>query len=113
MRFFLNIFAGLGVADSIGSILMALCFVLLCWNASTHHSQTLGILLIFGVCMLWVSLGTSALALIDGIACFVVNKKGGKSVGGLPTAAFVLGLVAFLLSWATAAALVISDSAFL
>lgn len=63
--------------------------------------------------MLWVSLGTSGLALIDGIACFVVNKKGGKSVGGLPTAAFVLGLVAFLLCWGTVAALVISDSAFL
>ena len=109
---FLNIFAGLGVADSIGSILMALCFILLCWNAIANDSQSAAFLLILGVCGLWVSLGTSGLACIDGIVCFVLHKKNGN-VGPLSVAAFVLGIVSFLLCWGTVAALLISGGSFL
>ena len=36
-RVFVNVFAGLGVADSIGSILLALCFILLCWNTMANE----------------------------------------------------------------------------
>ena len=107
-----NVFAGLGVADSIGSILLALCFILLCWNAIANDSQTTALLLIFGTCGLWVSLGTSGLACIDGIVCFVLHKKNGN-VGPLSVAAFVLGIVSFLLCWGTVAALLISGGSFL
>ena len=111
-RVFVNVFAGLGVADSIGSILLALCFILLCWNAIANDSQSAAFLLILGTCGLWVSLGTSGLACIDGIVCFVLHKKNGN-VGPLSVAAFVLGIVSFLLCWGTVAALLISGGSFL
>ena len=111
-RVFVNVFAGLGVADSIGSILLALCFILLCWNAVVNDSQTTAFLLILGTCGLWVSLGPSGLACIDGIVCFVLHKKNGN-VGPLSVAAFVLGIVSFLLCWGTVAALLISGGSFL
>lgn len=111
-RVFVNVFAGLGVADSIGSILLALCFILLCWNAIANASQSAAFLLILGTCGLWISLGTSGLACIDGIVCFVLHKKNGN-VGPLSVAAFVLGIVSFLLCWGTVAALLISGGSFL
>ena len=111
-RVFVNVFAGLGVADSIGSILLALCFILLCWNTIANDSQSAAFLLILGTCGLWVSLGTSGLACIDGIVCFVLHKKNGN-VGPLSVAAFVLGIVSFLLCWGTVAALLISGGSFL
>ena len=111
-QIFVNVFAGLGVADSIGSILLALCFILLCWNTIANDSQSAAFLLILGTCGLWVSLGTSGLACIDGIVCFVLHKKNGN-VGPLSVAAFVLGIVSFLLCWGTVAALLISGGSFL
>ena len=110
LKVFLSFFSGFGFVDNLIAISFAIMFFIMLWFTLESGSAGAALVLILGLCALWAGIGLSGFGLIVGITVFAIVKKKKLSVGFLPTAAFVTGIVAFLLCWGAFVVLIVSGA---
>ena len=110
LKVFLSFFSGFGFVDNLIAISFAIMFFIMLWFTLESGSAGAALVLILGLCALWAGIGLSGFGLIVGITAFAIVKKKKLSVGFLPTAAFVTGIVAFLLCWGAFVVLIVSGA---
>ena len=110
LKVFLSFFSGFGFVDNLIAISFAIMFFIMLWFTLESGSAGAALVLILGLCALWAGIGLSGFGLIAGITVFAIVKKKKLSVGFLPTAAFVTGIVAFLLCWGAFVVLIVSGA---